>query len=86
MISYKSNLYSVPPEYMNKNLKIQVYDDQIHVYYNMKLVTIHRVSTKKYNYQDDHYIEIAKRSLPFENSKLEEIAKENLKKIGDRFK
>lgn len=61
MISYKSNLYSVPPEYMNKNLKIQVYDDQIHAYYNTKLVTIHRVSTKKLNYQDDHYIEIAKK-------------------------
>lgn len=86
MISYKSNLYSVPPEYVNKNLKIQVYDDQMHVYYNMKLITIHKVSTKKMNFREEQYIAIATRSLPFENSKLEEIAKENLKKIGDRFK
>src|SRR3712207_7363732 len=33
MISYKSNQYSVPPEYIGKRLKLQVYDDQLHVYY-----------------------------------------------------
>lgn len=37
MISYKSNQYSVPPEYIGKKLKLQVYDDQLHVYYSTNL-------------------------------------------------
>jgi transposase len=40
MISYKSNQYSVPPEYIGKKLKLQVYDNQLHLYYNTNLVTI----------------------------------------------
>lgn len=43
MISYKSNQYSVPPEYIGKKLKLQVYDNQLHLYYNTNLVTIHEI-------------------------------------------
>lgn len=39
MIHYKSNQYSVPLEYIGKKLKLQIYDDQMHVYYNTNLVT-----------------------------------------------
>ena len=59
MISYKSNQYSVPPEYINKKLKLQVYDN--------------------------HYLQIS--YLTFKNSKYEmnEIAKNNLKMIGEIY-
>ncbi len=59
MIFYKSNQYSVPPEYINKKLKLQVYDN--------------------------HYLQIS--SLTFKNSKYEmnEIAKNNLKMIGEIY-
>lgn len=86
MISYQSNQYSVPPEYVNKTLKIQVYDDQIHVYYNTKLVALHTRSTRKLNYKEEHYIETYRQtSVSFDEDNLEAIAKENLKKIGERY-
>lgn len=85
MVSYKSNLYSVPPEYMNKELKMQVYDNYIRLYYNTSLVAIHKISTKKLNYEFKHYETIIKKTLPFDDSKIKEITKENLKKIGERY-
>lgn len=82
MINYKSNQYSVPPEYIDKSLQLQVHDHQIHLYFNTKLVAVHSLSGKKLNYLESHYIEIAKQTLPFDDDKIEEIAKENLNKIG----
>ena len=52
MISYKSNQYSVPPEYIGKKLKLQVYDNQLHLYYNTNVVTIHEIKNQKLNYHD----------------------------------
>lgn len=86
MISYQSHMYSVPPEYIEKYLQLQVYDNQIHVYYNTKLVTVHLISNKKLNYHNDHYIEILSKTLPFDDHKIEIIAKENLKSIGEKYK
>lgn len=85
MVSYKSNQYSVPPEYICKKLKLQVYDNQLHLYYNTKLVTIHKIKNQKLNYHDNHYLQIS--SLTFKNSKNEmnEIAKNNLKMIGEIY-
>lgn len=85
MIFYKSNQYSVPPEYINKKLKLQVYDNQLHLYYNTNLVTIHEIKNQKLNYHDNHYLQIS--YLTFKNSKYEmnEIAKNNLKMIGEIY-
>lgn len=85
MISYKQNQYSVPPEYIEKILQLQVYDNQIHLYHNTSLVTIHSISNKKLNYVDTHYMEILKRTLNFDDKKIREIAKENLRMIGERY-
>jgi transposase len=86
MISYKSNQYSVPPKYMNRTLQLQVYDNQIHIYSNTDLVTIHALSSKRLNYLDEHYVQIAKMTLPFDDDKIQQLAKENLNKIGERYK
>jgi len=85
MISYKSNQYSVPPEYIDKILQLQVYDNQLHLYYNTNLVAVHNISSRKLNYIETHYIEILSRTLPFEDEKISEMAKENLRKIGERY-
>lgn len=85
MISYKSNQYSVPPKYIGKKLKLQVYDNQLHLYYSTTLVTIHEIKNQKLNYHDNHYLQIS--SLTFKNSKNEmnEIAKNNLRMIGEIY-
>lgn len=85
MITYLSNQYSVPPEYIGKRLNLQVYDDYLHVYYSTKLITIHRLSTKKLNYLESHYIMISKMTLNDKYIDISKLAKENLRQIGDVY-
>lgn len=85
LISYKSNFYSVPPAYIGKTLKLQVYDFRLHLYSNTQEVSVHSISSKKMNYLENHYIEAVKSSLPFNNEKITKIAKENLKIIGEMY-
>ena len=86
MISYKSNQYSVPPEYISKQLQLQVFNQQLHLYYNKKLVAIHNISEKKLNYLEEHYVNIAKLTFPSMNDdEIRRRAKENMKIVGERF-
>ncbi len=85
LISYKSNFYSVPPEYIGKTLKLQIYDNRLHLHSSTKEVAIHNISENKLNYQFDHYIADIKKTLPFSDDKIADIAKENLKLIGERY-
>lgn len=85
MITYQKRQYSVPPEYIGKHLLLQCYDNQLHIQYNMKLITVHTLSQKPLNYHESHYIELAKKTLPFDDEAIETIAKQNLKRIGERY-
>ncbi|NLW14633.1 MAG: IS21 family transposase [Erysipelothrix sp.] len=85
MITVKSRQYSVSPKYIGKHVTVQCFDNQLHVHYNTQLIAIHNQSDTPLNYLDKHYIEIAKMTLPFDDRKIEEIAKDNLKKIGARY-
>jgi len=82
MITYKQNQYSVPPKYIGLTLQLQVYDNLIHIYCTTKLVTIHNINSRKLNYHEQHYVEIA--SLTFNDARvdIEKMAKSNLQKIG----
>ncbi|SHJ23500.1 Transposase [Geosporobacter subterraneus DSM 17957] len=82
MIYHKSNQYSVPPEYIGKKLKLQVYDQKIHLYYNTDLVTIHPIKNQKLNYHFDHYVAISSLTLKHSATEIEDIAKNNLEMIG----
>lgn len=86
MITYQSNQYSVPPEYIGKRMNLQVYDNHLHVYYNTSLVAIHPISSKKLNYLEQHYILISKLTLNSDKCDIETIAKNNLDQIGALFK
>ena len=85
MITYKNSQYSVPPEYIGKEMKLQVYDNYIHIYHNTTLVTLHSISLKKLNYHEKHYIAIAQQSHSFPKEDIESRAKENLSVIGDVY-
>ena len=82
MFNYKSCQYSVPPEYIDKIVSLQVYDGYIHVYCNTEFITIHQLSSKKLNYISEHYAAIARKSHIFREEHIMDRAKENLEIIG----
>lgn len=85
MVTYQGSQYSVPPEYLGETMKLQVYDNYIHIYYNTKLVTLHPISSNKLNYHERHYIAIAQLSHAFKEEDIERKAKENLAAIGEVY-
>ena len=82
MFNYKGCQYSVPPEYIDKIVSLQVYDGYIHVYCNTEFITIHQLSSKKLNYISEHYAAIARKSYIFRDEHIMDRAKENLEIIG----
>ena len=85
LITYKTRQYSVPSQYINTTLDLQEFDQRIHLYYNKNLITTHDVSTKKMNYHIEDYIDITQKTLPFDDERIETLAKENLRIIGERY-
>jgi hypothetical protein len=85
MISYKSNQYSVPAKYQGKKVGLQVYDDQLWIYYNTKLIAQHPISNKKLNYKVAHYQESLGVSMP-NYPDIDDLAKRNLAAIGEVYK
>ena len=85
MINYKSNQYSVPAEYKGKTVGLQVYDNQIHVYYNTDLIATHKITEIKLNYKKEHYVEVLSRELPHFPD-IDELAKNNLRAIDEVYK
>lgn len=82
MFNYKGCQYTVPPEYIDKIVSLQVYDGYIHVYCNTEFITIHQLSSKKLNYISEHYAAIARKSHIFRDEHIMDRAKENLEIIG----
>lgn len=86
LFSFRSNMYSVPPEYIGKTVRVQVYANQLHVYYSTKLIAVHQLTNQKLNYQETDYLQIARKTFKFGDDRIREIAKDNLRKIGDQYK
>lgn len=51
MITYGGIKYSVPTEYIDKLVNLDVDNDIIHIYYNQKLIRKHKISEKPFNYE-----------------------------------
>lgn len=85
MITYKSNQYSVPPEYYGRIVELQVYDHWLYVYYNTDLIAHHPISTKKLNYHQEDYVETLKTSINKDRFDIDDIALENLNIIGEMY-
>lgn len=84
MFSYKSNQYSVPSGYIGKTVGLQVYDNQLFVYYNTELIVRHSIRLAKLNYKPEHYTEALARGLPYTET-IEELAKKNLEAINEVY-
>jgi len=85
LICFKSNFYSVPPEYIGSTLKLQVYDNKIHVYNSTNLIALHDISNQKLNYTLKDYIALSRLTFNSKYIDINKLAKDNLNKIGDIY-
>lgn len=84
MIKYHGIKYSVPIQYVGKNISVLEEDNVIHLYYNKDLVYSYNKNSKfKYNYKEQDYMDILKHSVFNDktNSELEEYIKKNLNSL-----
>lgn len=83
MISFKSNQYSVPAEYVGKHIGLEVEDNKIYLYDNTNLIAIHPVSNHKLNYLPDHYEQVVATTMPYKNQEeVKNFSKMNLERIS----
>ncbi|HZK43070.1 MAG TPA: IS21 family transposase [Syntrophomonadaceae bacterium] len=81
LLPYKKAMYSVPPELIGKKVTIKIIENNLYVYYNKKLITIHEIiQNKKINYNEHHHLEVIK--LTFRNHEgIEEYALKHLQEL-----
>ncbi len=84
LFNYKSNKYSVPTEYIDKTVTVKVLDDTLYVYYSKKLITTHKLSSKKINYITEHHLQLTKITFPhYCETKTIEYAKNHLEQLEE---
>lgn len=54
LFSYKSNKYSLPKEFLGLNVDLKVIKNELHVYYNNKIIDVHKISSSYLNIKDEH--------------------------------
>lgn len=79
MITYKGIKYSVPIQYIGKEVTVLEEDNVIHIYYSKNLIYSYNKNDKyRYNYKKEDYMEILKNSSF--NTKTEEEIEEFINK------
>lgn len=80
MVTFCNCKYSVKPAYIGKKVTIEPKDGQLYIYHNKEIISTHRLSEKRFNYNRDEYIEIMKsdayKDTP--DDVIERIADQNL--------
>src|SRR5690606_28740323 len=55
LISFKSNKYSVPKKYIGLKVGLAIIrDTELHIYYNEKIITIHKITSNLLNIKKEH--------------------------------
>lgn len=57
LFKYQQKFYSVPSEYIGKKVSVEITENQLHVYFNTKLITVHDISVnnKLISYKSQHH-------------------------------
>lgn len=78
--------YSVPPEYCGKKVEYQIVNGTIFLYYNTRLIRMHKVSKKPINYEIEDYKGIVKLYNMFDkDDEIAAYAKQRLKEIDESY-
>ena len=75
MVQYNNNKYSVPTQYIDKDVEIKIYNSTLEIYFNTELIRSHELIenfSRKIKYNEKDLINILK-SDAFKYKKDEEI-------------
>ena len=86
MVSYMNNKYSLDPKYIGKIVNLEVNETEIKIIYGRQLITTHKLSKRKLNYNKDHMVSILKSdAMKFKKDEdIEDFAKKQLE-LYDKF-
>ncbi len=79
LVPYKGSGYSVPSKFINKRVSLYPIDNKLYIYYNDFLVTVHPLSSNKFNYKYDHYVDALSSRISSSSKEIEDMATSNLK-------
>lgn len=86
MVSYKSCQYSVPIEFIGKQVILQIYDNKIHIFYKHELVCSHDITEKPLNYRADDYQQLVQSNFPYKQQDDQlTYTKQNLAMIDEVY-
>lgn len=87
MITYMNNKYSLDPKYIGKIVNLEVSDSQLKIIFGKEIIAIHKLSKRKFNYQQHHMVSILKSdAMRFKkDQEIEDFAKKQLE-LYDQFK
>ena len=87
MVTYMNNKYSLEPKYIGKIVNLEVSDTQIKIFYKKEIVSVHKLSKRKFNYHQNHMVSILKSdAMRFKkDEEIEDFAKKQLE-LYDKFK
>lgn len=80
MIYYAGSRYSVPPKYINKTVTLKIVGNELHVYFNTDLISVHILSDKKINYHKSDYRSLMENLIKNEED-IEQICSNNLNEL-----
>lgn len=87
MITYMNNKYSLDPKYIGKIVNLEVSESQLKIIFGKEIIATHRLSERKFNYQQHHMVSILKSdAMRFKkDQEIEDFAKKQLE-LYDQFK
>ena len=67
LISFKSNKYSVPKKYIGLKVGLAIVrDTELHIYYNEKIITIHKITNNLLNIKKEHKLKYNRKDKDIE--------------------
>lgn len=76
LISYKSHKYSIPKKYIGFKVGLVVMNNELHIYYNNKIITKHIITEKIINIKPEHELVYDDKKDAFTKKESNKIVKE----------
>ena len=86
LVPFLGKQYSVPAEYIGKNVRVLRNSDTVEIYYNGILVSSHEYDEeKKINYTKEHYVQGLTMKMADKQDEMEKLAERNLALFGEKL-